>query len=304
MMANFGRFAVFCLLAVSGRAAVNSVASLANPLDNHGGGARALGMGSAFVGVADDSSALFWNPAGLSGLDGFEAALHHNSWLAGIIQETLVVGLPLGPLGGVGASLNYINYGSLSGYDDSGSRNGEYSANRYGVGLGWGLHLLPGLSVGIAVKGSVQTIADSSYSTVGVDLGALWQPWPRLRLGLAYANLSTQIGGYQAAAALRGGASYLLYFERDNQLLLAASASLEPQGVHRLQVGVEDRLYERYALRLGYQAVLTDNRVEGWTGLTAGLGVSGRSLSLDYAYLPFGGLGDAHRISLAVKFGS
>src|SRR6478609_4852854 len=89
---------------------VNSTASLANPLDNNGGGARALGMGSAFVGVADDSSALLWNPGALGTLKSAGIALHHNSWLAGIVQETLVGDLPMGPLGGFGASINYVNY--------------------------------------------------------------------------------------------------------------------------------------------------------------------------------------------------
>src|ERR1700687_118089 len=32
----------------------------------YGAGARSLAMGAAFVGVADDASAGYWNPAGLS----------------------------------------------------------------------------------------------------------------------------------------------------------------------------------------------------------------------------------------------
>ena len=32
---------------------------------SHGVGARALGMGSSFVSVADDATAAYWNPAGL-----------------------------------------------------------------------------------------------------------------------------------------------------------------------------------------------------------------------------------------------
>ena len=36
---------------------------------SHGVGARALGMGSAFVSIADDATAAYWNPAGLAKVD-------------------------------------------------------------------------------------------------------------------------------------------------------------------------------------------------------------------------------------------
>lgn len=38
-------------------------------------GTRALGMGGAFVAVADDASATYWNPAGLPGIQFFDATL-------------------------------------------------------------------------------------------------------------------------------------------------------------------------------------------------------------------------------------
>ena len=51
---------------------------LANPCfsyDNLGTSARATGMGNAFVGVADDPSAIFYNPAGLAKLRTWHASL-------------------------------------------------------------------------------------------------------------------------------------------------------------------------------------------------------------------------------------
>ena len=42
------------------------IASSPNPV---GSGARALGMGGAFIGVADDATAASWNPAGLIQLE-------------------------------------------------------------------------------------------------------------------------------------------------------------------------------------------------------------------------------------------
>lgn len=284
-------------------ATVNSVAGLANPMDNSGVSARAVGMGWTFVGVADDSSALFWNPAGLGDLNNVEVALHHSSWLAGIIQETAVAALPMGSLGGLGVSFNYVNYGVIPGYDSTGAPIADYTPNRYGFDLGWGKEIVKGFSAGAGLKGSIQTIADTSYSNLSVDLGVLWNPTKPLRFGLAYTNLGTQVAGYDQATALRLGGSYQFDFSGNNHLLLALSGACEPGGVNRLQAGVEDVMFSFLALRVGYQANLADNQIRDLTGLTAGIGVMFEGLALDYAYLPYGDLDTAHRISLSYKFG-
>ncbi|MCK4512232.1 hypothetical protein KAW64_10865, partial [bacterium] len=52
----------------------------------HGVGARALGMGSAFVGVADDATAGYWNPAGLAGLDGEAVHLMHSETFGDVVN--------------------------------------------------------------------------------------------------------------------------------------------------------------------------------------------------------------------------
>ena len=44
-------------------------------------GARASGMGEAFVALADDATAVFWNPAGLAFQQGKEITLMHANWL-------------------------------------------------------------------------------------------------------------------------------------------------------------------------------------------------------------------------------
>ncbi len=291
------------ILSGPGFSMVNSVAGLANPMENSGASARAQAMGGAFVGVADDSSALFWNPAGLAGLGKMEMALHHNSWLAGIIQETAVLGMPLGALGGVAASLNYVNYGSLPGYDDNGLRVADYSANRYGLGVGWGMRVLRDVSAGASLKGAYRTLGGTGYSDLSLDLGGLWEPRPALKVGLSYSNLGTAVGGFSQASALRVGGSYGMPLSDTNHILFAAAASVEPMGVNRLQAGVEDLIHSMLALRLGYQLNLADNQIGGLIGLTGGLGISYENFGLDYAYLPFGDLGTAQRLTLSYKFG-
>lgn len=59
-----------CALLATALSFLLTLCALAQPEvtvnNDFGVGARAMGMGGAFIGVADDSTALYWNPAGLS----------------------------------------------------------------------------------------------------------------------------------------------------------------------------------------------------------------------------------------------
>jgi long-subunit fatty acid transport protein len=65
-----------------------------------GVGARAVGLGEAFVAVANDPSAIFWNPAGLASMQRQELSLNHVSWPADVNYEHLAFVLPVRRLGG------------------------------------------------------------------------------------------------------------------------------------------------------------------------------------------------------------
>ena len=127
------------------------VGSLAMPVTQEGGTARAMSMGSAVVGVPQGSASLFWNPAGLGGLDNCrEVGLHHDSGLGDYTHETAVLGIPMGSLGGFAASLTYVNNGTFEGRDAVGNKTGDYTAGDLGAGLGWGKQWGPGVSAGAA----------------------------------------------------------------------------------------------------------------------------------------------------------
>ena len=49
-----------------------------------GQGARAVAMGDAYTAVADDINAIFWNPAGLTGVRGTAWTANYTKWLVGL----------------------------------------------------------------------------------------------------------------------------------------------------------------------------------------------------------------------------
>lgn len=67
--------------------ATSSATKYAGAFMADGGGARALGMGSAFVAVADDASAAFFNPAGLVDAPSKELLLMHSERFGDLVDR-------------------------------------------------------------------------------------------------------------------------------------------------------------------------------------------------------------------------
>ena len=85
--------------------------------------------------------------------------------------------------------------------------------------------------------------------------------------------------------------------------MASLGGSLEPSSTNRIQAGVEYGFHENLFLRAGYQLDLGPQGFEQSRGFAAGVGYIWRDLSLDYAYQPFGMLGDSHMASLGYSFG-
>lgn len=313
-------------VALAGRAQAGETdyvaGSRALPLQQSAGTARAIGMGSAVVGVDQGAASLLWNPAGLARMSCKEASLHHNSGLGGTIQEIGVIGIPLGTvkaqekdqcasggsLGGLAASLGYVNYGSFDGADAAGNPTGGYQAGEYSGSLGYGKEILPHVSVGAALRANKSRLATTNYYAYTADVGLLWNVVPSFDLGLTYNNfnLASKMSGNIPAGGVRVGAGW----HQDKHLLWALSTEMQAMKMDRIQAGVEylignlDQKANVLALRGGYDLTMPDAQLTGLTGLTLGLGYAvTKSVTIDYAFLPTGDLGISHRLSATYKFG-
>jgi len=74
-----------------------------------GVGSRATAMGDAFISVANDVSALYWNPAGLVLSEENEIMFSHNSWVVDISHDFLGASYHLSSNDAVGISLTSLH---------------------------------------------------------------------------------------------------------------------------------------------------------------------------------------------------
>jgi F plasmid transfer operon, TraF, protein len=183
---SFPRFVASVLTSASSVAFVSSVLVFAAPVQAQTSdqvGVRALGMGGAFTAVADDSTATWWNPAGLASGSYFDAVLEYShpddrrgDGLRGISVAFPALGLSYYRLPLPRSSSATIG-------TDPGSRQDEGSLNVFGatVGQSFGRHLV----IGSTVK--IQHADDDTE--MGLDIGAMAAFGPA-RLGLMVRNVT------------------------------------------------------------------------------------------------------------------
>lgn len=99
-----------------------------------GMGARPLAMGGAFVGLADDGSALFFNPAGLAWSDGFSILSSGE-----IRPYTASYGQVSACVGNLGVGIHYFDFGEVPETDEFGNVIGAFSYRNYRVIAGTGI---------------------------------------------------------------------------------------------------------------------------------------------------------------------
>ena len=71
-------------------------------------GGRAAAMGNAYVALANDVTALYWNPAGITKISGTQFGLSYTNWILDINHSFFGIVRNLGELGTIGVSFNYL----------------------------------------------------------------------------------------------------------------------------------------------------------------------------------------------------
>src|SRR5687767_12209396 len=91
--------------------------------------ARSLAMGRAYTGVADDSSAIYWNPAGLTQLQRKDLLAMYSTLPEDAGFGFVSLGLPTARTGTFGVGVMSLQSGDFTRRDDSGNDTGSFSNN-------------------------------------------------------------------------------------------------------------------------------------------------------------------------------
>jgi hypothetical protein len=263
-----------------------------------GMGSRPLGMGGAFVALADDANGIYWNPAGLVQMKRQEAVFMHGVYggVSAVNFDYLAYVYPM-PFSAVGVGWSTVGI-TLEEGDGISYSSSRMSEDVYYLSLGLNPALFgnDALTVGATLKRLTIDTRFEGGSGMGFDFGALFRPVEWLQAGLTLRNVATDVRNEKLPTNLRAGLASHLFKDR---VRLALDVTTKDNigtvdtTVAKPHVGIELQPWSYVALRTGYD--------DGH--LAFGAGVNFASIKLDYGYQSNEILGNIHRVSMGVNFG-
>jgi Uncharacterised protein family (UPF0164) len=276
-------------------------------------GARATAMGEAYAAAADDASAIFWNTAGLIKIKNQSIVMMHMPYLAGMSYDYIAYAQNAGNVGAWGFSIQYLNTGSIKKTDSSGIDTGSFSPYDVALTVGFASNITgynkdPEQRFVLGANGKlVRSSIIGSDTTVSADVSVSF-PYlfdNRLRMAIGLQNMMGTLRfdkyEYPLPMILRFGTAT----EISKHFIVTADITAPKDNYAYLSMGNEININftkdTTVSLRSGFNTrALFD--FEGLRNVMLGTGIVYKEYSLDYAFSPYGELGNVHRISAAIKF--
>ncbi|MBI1932814.1 MAG: PorV/PorQ family protein [Ignavibacteriales bacterium] len=304
-----------------------------------GVGGNALGLGGAFVSVANDASALYWNAGGIANSEKYSGIVVHTNWIAETSFDYAGLVIPMGEFGNIGFSFTSLSM------DDMKVRTielpegtGEYfSAGDISFGVSYARKLTERFSIGFTAKYIQQNIWHMKASAFAIDAGTLFKTdlFGGMTIGASISNFGTtmkmdgrdtryfirvddsklgsndriptniELDQWELPLIFQIGLSTFVFNYNDYKLLIAADAIVPNSDYQSMNVGAEFSFLDYIKIRGGYNSLFLQ---DGEGGLSLGVGVNSKMLlstakvNFDYAYRDFGRLNFIHTFSLGFDF--
>ncbi len=289
-----GRIGFVAALVFAGAQGSSLVGTSCLPFLRLGQGPRSAALGESYTSLAEDASAIYWNPAGLARVSSCQFAASHQQWFTGITDEVGHAAFPLGP-GALGIGLVYSGDRGFEGWTEENEPDGTFSTWSTAFSAGYGMTILGKYQVGATVEGLMEDLGAARGTGGAVDFGFIGHPLTGLGVGFAARHLgavSYESVTEKLPTEFAAGANYSVA-GFTGTVDVAVPLADDPN----VRLGVEYAPIKEAALRIGYRTGPTDLVGLGFaSGLTGGLGFTVGNFGLDYAFVPYGRLGLTHRI--------
>lgn len=304
-----------------------------------GVGGKAQAMGGAFVGLANDASALYWNAGGAARLKTNEVILYHSQWLADTKFSFAGLVIPVAEVGTFGLSFTSLSMADMAVRTvDMPEGTGEFfSAGDFSIGLTYARFITDRFSIGFTAKYVQQTIWHMSAKGIAIDAGTMFKTdlLNGMVIGASISNFGTgmklegrdtrmyysvdqtklganeripfniDLDTWDMPLILQIGVAFPVFQYEEYKAVAAIDAVHPSNNYESLNCGTEISYHDWIFLRGGYQSLFLDDH-EG--GLTLGIGLNsemlftGNPVHFDYSYRDFGRLQSIHSFSLNIGF--
>ena len=302
-------------------------------------GATAIGMGSAYVGIADNATSLYWNPAGSASFTQDALIASHTNWIADTKFDFVGLVLPLGGFGNVGLSFTSLTMADMevrTVIQPEGT--GEFfSAGDLAVGVTYARKLTDRFSIGVTGKYIQETIWHEGANAFAMDFGTSFKTdlFGGMTIGATISNFGTkmqmigrdtrqfisvdasQLGtNSQIPAAIETDSwdlPFLFQFgvatnvvkSNDYRVTAAVDALHPSDNYESMNVGIEAAYQEYFFVRTGFQSLFLPDSQGGFSfgvGFASSTLLSSAAVKFDYAYRDMGVLEGVHTFSLSAQF--
>ena len=273
--------------------------------------ARGIAMGGAMAAATDDSSSIYWNPAGLAQVPRLSTSFMHAQYVAGIVYEAASYAERVNDSAVVGAGVRYLNGGGVTATDINGLNTGIFTPYSYVAEVGWGQSIYDlsdsemDVAMGVTGRMIYSDLGGSSATGYNGDFGIqsrFYTNSSSYDIGFAVQNMGSgqefdQVRDSMPTRVRFGGAVKPL-----PSLTVTAEAIApindSPYGAAGVEYTLDLERGVKGAARAGINTETYQSLGLAST-LNLGLGVALNNFSFDYAFVPMGVLGTVHRLSIS-----
>lgn len=271
--------------------------------------ARAMGMGEAYSAIANDVSAIYYNPAGLTQVFSREAMFTHIDYPADVSFEFAAIAIPWEAASGfIGIGFYNLNSGDilLTTHANPNGTGEYFMANDYALSVTYARNLTEHFSLGTTFKVIGEYFDNESATGWAADVGTMYDTGYRgFKIAISIVNFGPDLQMVQQEYPLpinfKFGSSFNFIDGPDHLAVFALEGAHPSDNLEQYNAGIEYWYLDKFSLRVGNRFNYDSD------GFTAGAGLKwpfgeASEIRVDYSFQDFGDLREVHRFSLAVAF--